>query len=410
MATDREVLTGLVGALKAYVVEYGVRHLDGCPEDDTCDCALVLAVSKALDAGINQVERTPDRSLSNLLHIVRETMREVTAPAGHALREANALEERIEARERRRHTEQDRRPRCVALAEKLAEIQKVVEAHGGDMSDGFTWSGWRAYRDFVEAELSVEQQAWQEPSTLEERARKLSEALLPFALFARAWALRPYREVEGFRATDPALYQFGPVERPIRVSLSDCQRAAALLSPRDGRLFACAARGGVDPANPQDCDWPHCGCDPSATRVLNQLTEEGATIVTEAFLVDVGALLFDIQVGPVHQLETRCEELAQRLATFGVDHVVKAQAVAASTCDECGKLFMDAAERETHQKALREAADAMEHAFVDATIEGAAHGKAWAAAASKGEQLAEKLGTTADEIRKHAGKVEGQQA
>ncbi len=40
----------------------------------------------------------------------------------------------------------------------------------------------------------------------------------------------------------------------------------------------CAARaqgtpGGIDPA---ECDWPMCGCDPHATKVIEALSEAGA--------------------------------------------------------------------------------------------------------------------------------------
>lgn len=34
--------------------------------------------------------------------------------------------------------------------------------------------------------------------------------------------------------------------------------------------------GLTDP--PQDCDWPHCGCDPYANRVLEDLDEQGFTV------------------------------------------------------------------------------------------------------------------------------------
>lgn len=32
---------------------------------------------------------------------------------------------------------------------------------------------------------------------------------------------------------------------------------------------------------PQDCDWPFCGCDPHANRVLEALQESGYTIVSD---------------------------------------------------------------------------------------------------------------------------------
>jgi hypothetical protein len=38
--------------------------------------------------------------------------------------------------------------------------------------------------------------------------------------------------------------------------------------------FTCAAR-----ANPEDCGWPFCGCDPAADRVLESIQEHYMAIV-----------------------------------------------------------------------------------------------------------------------------------
>jgi len=46
--------------------------------------------------------------------------------------------------------------------------------------------------------------------------------------------------------------------------------------------FQCKARHGGDPVEPQDCDWPHCGCDPAADKVLAALHEEGYLSPKEA--------------------------------------------------------------------------------------------------------------------------------
>lgn len=40
------------------------------------------------------------------------------------------------------------------------------------------------------------------------------------------------------------------------------------------RQVSCMARLASGP-EPQDCDWPFCGCDPHASRVLDALTESG---------------------------------------------------------------------------------------------------------------------------------------
>lgn len=55
-----------------------------------------------------------------------------------------------------------------------------------------------------------------------------------------------------------------------------CQQAAAFLRGRQ-RPF-CKARAGSG-ADVQDCDWPWCGCDPVADRVLAAIQEQGLEIV-----------------------------------------------------------------------------------------------------------------------------------
>lgn len=39
--------------------------------------------------------------------------------------------------------------------------------------------------------------------------------------------------------------------------------------------WRCAARHAVGANDPQDCDWPTCGCDPYATKVVETLIESG---------------------------------------------------------------------------------------------------------------------------------------
>lgn len=42
----------------------------------------------------------------------------------------------------------------------------------------------------------------------------------------------------------------------------------------------CAARHSDTGANdPQDCDWPFCGCDPKADAVIEAIQESGFTLV-----------------------------------------------------------------------------------------------------------------------------------
>ncbi len=57
---------------------------------------------------------------------------------------------------------------------------------------------------------------------------------------------------------------------------SSPETSAALWNKRaapETSAFRCKANRTADP--PQDCDWPHCGCDPKADKVLEALSEEG---------------------------------------------------------------------------------------------------------------------------------------
>jgi hypothetical protein len=49
-------------------------------------------------------------------------------------------------------------------------------------------------------------------------------------------------------------------------------------------MMDCAARkqGTAGGNYPADCDWPHCGCDPHADKVMAALQEEGYPTPTEA--------------------------------------------------------------------------------------------------------------------------------
>src|SRR5580765_4432377 len=59
--------------------------------------------------------------------------------------------------------------------------------------------------------------------------------------------------------------------------------AATGLSQAEGARKACAAlnqgsAGGNDPA---DCDWPMCGCDPHADKVVAALHEQGLIVAND---------------------------------------------------------------------------------------------------------------------------------
>jgi len=49
----------------------------------------------------------------------------------------------------------------------------------------------------------------------------------------------------------------------------DCTTLVATIEPH----FKCKAQRTADP--PQDCDWPTCGCDPYANKVIEALVELG---------------------------------------------------------------------------------------------------------------------------------------
>lgn len=58
-------------------------------------------------------------------------------------------------------------------------------------------------------------------------------------------------------------------------SRGPCKAAAEYL--RGNRPWYCGARhaGTAGGNDPQDCDWPFCGCDPAANRVLEAVEESG---------------------------------------------------------------------------------------------------------------------------------------
>lgn len=85
-------------------------------------------------------------------------------------------------------------------------------------------------------------------------------------------------------------------ETPVRVGWVCKQAAAALASLADARLsWQCKARtGNVGVHDPQDCDWPGCGCDPYAEKVIKAIEESGFTIVRTSSLADARRILADL--------------------------------------------------------------------------------------------------------------------
>ena len=63
-----------------------------------------------------------------------------------------------------------------------------------------------------------------------------------------------------------------------------CNARAALDrydAEKDGGGWRCEATGSVGANDSQDCDWPVCGCDPYAEKVLAALGEQGLTLVPD---------------------------------------------------------------------------------------------------------------------------------
>lgn len=56
------------------------------------------------------------------------------------------------------------------------------------------------------------------------------------------------------------------------------REAAAVLATPRAPSFKCKARASADP--PQDCDWPFCGCDSYAEKVITALEESGKLVAT----------------------------------------------------------------------------------------------------------------------------------
>lgn len=60
-----------------------------------------------------------------------------------------------------------------------------------------------------------------------------------------------------------------------------CKRASDFLRGKRKPFCKARANGTAGGNDPQDCDWPWCGCDPLADRVLAAISEQGLKIVKE---------------------------------------------------------------------------------------------------------------------------------
>jgi hypothetical protein len=63
----------------------------------------------------------------------------------------------------------------------------------------------------------------------------------------------------------------------------ECGQALLLATEKNGQGWKCKAdRSGIGGNDPQDCDWPGCGCDPHADKVIAALQESGKLLAVGA--------------------------------------------------------------------------------------------------------------------------------
>lgn len=72
--------------------------------------------------------------------------------------------------------------------------------------------------------------------------------------------------------------------------------------PRDSEKWVCAIhRVNLGSSEVPECDWPHCGCDPEATRVLDMALECGWMGPREASDARARLAAAEAQVAALHQ-------------------------------------------------------------------------------------------------------------
>ncbi len=72
--------------------------------------------------------------------------------------------------------------------------------------------------------------------------------------------------------------------------------------------WKCKAQPTADP--PQDCDWPFCGCDPGADKVLDAIAESGFVLVPNWAVTEV----FDLAQTSVMRMPTRNPQRRMNIA------------------------------------------------------------------------------------------------
>jgi sulfur relay (sulfurtransferase) DsrC/TusE family protein len=139
----------------------------------------------------------------------------------------------------------------------------------------------------------------------------------------------------------------------------------------------CRAKRTADP--PQDCDWPHCGCDPLVDRVLAALQEEGWMSLKEFAHATAGAEPYDaeqvnlglrFQLAEAHKkLRAATEEIELREQTDPSssllspgEGLVKELLAQADRHTACGKDCADARLLRSAAQALQAATERAEQA------------------------------------------------
>ena len=73
-------------------------------------------------------------------------------------------------------------------------------------------------------------------------------------------------------------------------------------------MSICKAQPTADP--PQDCDWPWCGCDPAADKVLEAIQENDCVILPASALRE----LFDLAQAHAMQMPERNPQRRMKIA------------------------------------------------------------------------------------------------
>lgn len=126
--------------------------------------------------------------------------------------------------------------------------------------------------DLVEALRAIKAapEAWLAAARIE----RLSSALQPFAAFADKRHVVPGSMV----------ITSGSAMARTQLTMGDCYRAAEALEGNAAPSWKCKAQPTAD--TPQDCDWPWCGCDPHADKVIAAIQENDFAMLPMSTLRD----------------------------------------------------------------------------------------------------------------------------